>query len=1565
MTVDGSQQFQTIDGFGTNLSSEAWNGGAVTPSLDTLLSHGYRLYRVIVEPVQGWEDTNPNTGSYSDSNPNWPYYNNLYGTSTKFTNLWNTVSYLNQHGATVWVNLQSDAPAWMTDNGGAPATIGPDHEADWATMVSTMVDYAVNTAHVHIDALGPMNEPDVADYVQGPQVGPTQYVRMLDTLETQLQGYGLGNIPLVGPDTGSPAIGVDSYVPAMLADPNLMPHVLQFGFHTYGSTVSDPAITNNATYPGRHILSDEYDGPYYNEDHGQRATPAQLWAQADASFQNLVSMVNAGENGATIWDGVDNFYEYYQQWSAHGLISYDWTAPDPTAQADYGTTQRLYANAQMFQFVNAGDIVIGVSDDANNFIEVAFKDPATGHIAIVGENTGTSSLSFTGNLAGGLNASVFNLYYTNSSLQEQQQADVVVTNNTFQFSVPADTIFTLTTPMAPAVAGVTPISGLTGGGQTVTITGSDFIGTTSVFFGGVTASSFAINSDSQITAVTPAHAAGTVDVTVASPNGASALTAADQFQYVAPNGTAPPTVAMAASATLAGNQASAALSVLGASQYGESTLTYTWATIGTPSAPVSFSANGNNSASNVSATFIQAGSYTFGVTITDPAGNITTSSTMVTVAQVATTLTVSPESGTVLPNGALQFTATATDQFGNPYGSALSWTVNGGGTIDGTGKFTAGSATGGPFTVTTSAGALNAAATVTISNNVNLALNGTAYRWFGMANATDTTNQTAAPGLNDNNLSNSVPLAGGGDDVANAYEAAGVVWSTAQSVNQVAFTNGSFNSSTYDGVFDSNFGLETTSDGVTWSNVSGWALSPAYPYNLPAAAGVTYTFTGPALSVRGVRVVGQVHSLSGNDSWYDNASEVAVTQTVSQNATSTALTSSDATPVYGETVAFTATVTANPPGSGIPTGSVTFMDGGSTLGSASVDSSGTARFMTMLGLGAHSVTASYGGDTNFTTSTSGAQSEMVGQDSTATAVSADSNPAVFGQPVTLTATVSAAPPGSGTATGTVTFRDGTTVLGTSTVDAMGHAALAALTFSVGSHSITASYGGNTNFTASTSATFTETINPAGTTTSLTWENGSASPSVYGQPVTFNATVTASPPSTATPTGSVTFYRDGTAIATISFSGGQASFTTAYSTPGTHSFFAQMVATANFQTSQSATLSQTVNAAPTTTALTWASGSSSPSVYGQPVTFSVTVAATSPSVATPSGSVTFYRDGAPIGTTTLSGGRATLSTTYTAVGSHSFSASYAGNTSFQASADNTGVTQAVNAAPTTTMLTWASGSGSPSVYGQLITFVATVTANSPSVATPSGSVTFYRDGTAIGTVNLSGGNASISTTYTVVGMHTFSASFLGNTSFQASASSMLSQTVNKAPTSTSLTAGPGSPNPSTVGQAVTFVATETANSPSVATVTGSVRFYSDGTTVLGTVTLSSGTASLTTSALPAGSHTITAIYLGNSGFITSTSNSDTQVVNPSGAGPVAASVLQPNTGANPVLVVRTPDPGIRGALFYGDAAIWSPIVASIGSTSRSLALSAAVSELDALAGLDVTRLDKFFQALGLD
>ena len=101
-----------------------------------------------------------------------------------------------------------------------------------------------------------------------------------------------------------------------------------------------------------------------------------------------------------------------------------------------------------------------------------------------------------------------------------------------------------------------------------------------------------------------------------------------------------------------------ALSVFGEDDAGESNLTYTWATTGTPPAAVSFSANGSNAAKNTTATFSKAGSYTFQVTITDGGGLSTTSSVTVTVNQTLTSI-----SNTSQP------LATTLDQFGNPLAS--------------------------------------------------------------------------------------------------------------------------------------------------------------------------------------------------------------------------------------------------------------------------------------------------------------------------------------------------------------------------------------------------------------------------------------------------------------------------------------------------------------------------------------------------------------------------------------------------------------------------------------------------------------------------------------------------------------------------------------------------------------------------------------------------------------------------------------------------------------------------------------------------------------------------------
>ena len=85
----------------------------------------------------------------------------------------------------------------------------------------------------------------------------------------------------------------------------------------------------------------------------------------------------------------------------------------------------------------------------------------------------------------------------------------------------------------PVVSGISPNTGLTTGGTTVTITGSNFTSALSVSFGNIAASSFTVNSDTSITAVSPTGT-GVVDVTVTTPLGTSPTSSNDNFTYTLP-----------------------------------------------------------------------------------------------------------------------------------------------------------------------------------------------------------------------------------------------------------------------------------------------------------------------------------------------------------------------------------------------------------------------------------------------------------------------------------------------------------------------------------------------------------------------------------------------------------------------------------------------------------------------------------------------------------------------------------------------------------------------------------------------------------------------------------------------------------------------------------------------------------------------------------------------------------------------------------------------------------------------------------------------------------------------
>jgi hypothetical protein len=381
---------------------------------------------------------------------------------------------------------------------------------------------------------------------------------------------------------------------------------------------------------------------------------------------------------------------------------------------------------------------------------------------------------------------------------------------------------------------------------------------------------------------------------------------------------------------------------------------------------------------------------------------------------------------------------------------------------------------------------------------------------------------------------------------------------------------------------------------------------------------------------------------------------------------------------------------------------------------------------------------------------------------------------------------------------------------------------------------------------------------ANSTVSLALTKGT-NPSVFGASLTFTATVT---PNTAT--GSVTFF-DGATIIGIAFvSGGAASFTTSSLASGSHSMTAQYSGDTFDNSAASAALPHQVLAV-TSTSL---AASLNPTVFGQGATFTTTVTSATPGTIT--GTVTFKDGAAVLGSGIVSSGKATLSTSTLTVGVHSITAVYSGNATYAASTSPV-LSHTVNKAASSTTV---SSSHHPSVFGQSVTFTATVAAISPGSGTPAGTVTFKNGAAVLGSGTLISGKATFSTSALTVGAHSVTATYNGSIDYNTGTSAVLTQTVNKAATSTMLTS---TPNPSTLGQTVTFKVTVATLAPGSGTPTGSVKLK-DGATELQTASLVSGKATFTISSLTHGSHSMSAEYLGSANDLGSTSAVTKQTVN---------------------------------------------------------------------------------------
>ena len=669
------------------------------------------------------------------------------------------------------------------------------------------------------------------------------------------------------------------------------------------------------------------------------------------------------------------------------------------------------------------------------------------------------------------------------------------------------------------------------------------------------------------------------------------------------------------------------------------------------------------------------------------------------------------------------------------------------------------------------------------------------------------------------------------------------------------------------------------------------------------------TYATSTLSVGAAHTITATYGGDANDA--ASLPSTALSQVVNADPTNTTISSSANPSVIGQPVTFTATVAAAAPGAGIPSGTVTFNLGTSTLtGTLNGKTPDQATVTTSsLPFGtAQSITATYGTDGDFASSTSAALAQTINAAQTVTTVTSSKNPSPSGTPVTYTATVAAKAPGAGTPTGTVTFEDGTTVLCSPVpLGTQGATCVESAFTQPGSHTITATFSSATKSFVASTGSLTQ-VNRGPTTTALT---STPNPSVSGQSVTYTATVKVSA-GTGAPTGQVSFYDGTTLLGTGALNGAStdaATFSTGFAVFGTSSITATYAGSASFTASTSPVLTQTVHPAGTTTAV---SAAPNPSVSGQSVTLTATVAVTAPGTGAPAGTVDFYDGTTLLGTGSLNGlspDTATFSVGLPAAGSpHQISATYVGTAAYATSTSGK-VAEIVTKSATTTTL---SAPSSTSVSGEHVTYSAMVAPTAPGTGTASGTVAFFEAGTAIPSCSarsLTSGVATCSLTYAGPGPHAITAVYSGDSNFTISTSGPLAHSVNQAATTTALTSDT---SPSVIGQSVTFTATVTATTPGAGTPTGTVSFF-DGTTSFGTGTLAGGVATFTTSSLSVASHPVTAVYEGDTDFTTSTSNPAlTQTVNQDATSASVTSATSPSVFGQSVTFTATVTPSAPGA-----------------------------------------------------
>ena len=415
------------------------------------------------------------------------------------------------------------------------------------------------------------------------------------------------------------------------------------------------------------------------------------------------------------------------------------------------------------------------------------------------------------------------------------------------------------------------------------------------------------------------------------------------------------------------------------------------------------------------------------------------------------------------------------------------------------------------------------------------------------------------------------------------------------------------------------------------------------------------------------------------DSNYAAAATTGPVAVIVQASTTTALASSNLTPLAGTPVTFTSQVAPAQPDGSMPTGSVAFTASapqGFLVTAVATLSNGQAQAVLALPAGSVPVMADYTGDTNYAQSVSATITETVAAIGTSMTLTSSNLSPQVGTNVVFTATVTPTQSGGPPVTGIVGFKtSGGLPLGNSGVS-NGEALLTTDAFPAGSNTVVATYLPDNDHTGS-NASVTEIVSIGDTTTTVSSSNSTIT---QLSTVTFTAQVNPANPSAPTPTGNVQFTANGLTIGSSGVSNGKAQIGATALPIGSIPIVATYNGDTNYSTS-SGTSSETVIVATTSTSVTT---SSATITQGSSVTLTAVVMPTQTGAMALAGSVQFFSNGSDIGNPVkLSSGQAQLITTALPVGSDQITATYSSDPNYSNST-SPAIAETVTPPPTFTV-----------------------------------------------------------------------------------------------------------------------------------------------------------------------------------------------------------------------------------------------------------------------------------------